>query len=59
MTNNHLILLVPRAGIEPAQPQGPRDFKSLNCAFTTFHNISGNAYIPLTFAIFSTILVSR
>ena len=24
-----LILLVPGAGIEPAQPQGPRDFKSL------------------------------
>jgi hypothetical protein len=23
------IYMVPRAGIEPAQPQGPRDFKSL------------------------------
>ncbi|MDQ1329928.1 MAG: hypothetical protein QG578_191 [Thermodesulfobacteriota bacterium] len=26
---NPLILLVPRARIELAQPQGPRDFKSL------------------------------
>jgi hypothetical protein len=27
-TNKPLILLVPGAGIEPAQPQGPRDFKT-------------------------------
>ena len=26
---NHCYYLVPGAGIEPAQPQGPRDFKSL------------------------------
>ena len=26
---NPLSLLVPGAGVEPAQPQGPRDFKSL------------------------------
>ena len=31
---NYLIFLVPGAGIEPAQPQGPRDFKSL--ASTSF-----------------------
>ncbi len=24
-----ILLMVPGAGIEPAQPQGPRDFKSL------------------------------
>jgi hypothetical protein len=28
-THNHLISLVPGAGIEPAQLQEPRDFKSL------------------------------
>ena|ERR1035437_5353890 len=32
-----LILLVPGAGIEPAQPQGPRDFKSLLWHITYFH----------------------
>jgi hypothetical protein len=34
---NSLILLVPRAGLEPAQPQGPRDFKSL---YLYFHHLS-------------------
>ena len=29
MLANPLILLVPRAGIEPARGQAPRDFKSL------------------------------
>ena len=28
-TDNPFIFMVPGAGIEPAQPQGPRDFKSL------------------------------
>ena len=29
-----LILLVPGAGIEPAQPLGPRDFKSLASTYS-------------------------
>ena len=29
VSTNLFIILVPGAGIEPAQPQGPRDFKSL------------------------------
>ena len=31
---NSLILLVPGAGIEPAQPLGPRDFKSLASTYS-------------------------
>ena len=43
---NSLFLLVPGAGIEPAQPLGPRDFKSLAStysatrAFALFSRIS-------------------
>ena len=32
MLANPLILLVPGAGIEPALPYGPRDFKPINSA---------------------------
>jgi len=35
---NPLILLVPRAGIEPARGQAPRDFKSQNCWHVTQRN---------------------
>jgi hypothetical protein len=30
ISSKALLFLVPGAGIEPAQPQGPRDFKSKN-----------------------------
>ena len=33
---NSLFLLVPGAGIEPAQPLGPRDFKSYKGSFLWF-----------------------
>ena len=31
---NSLILMVPGAGIEPAQPLGPRDFNSLASTYS-------------------------
>ena len=38
---------MPGAGIEPAQPQGPRDFKSLLLNFRMFHDISDNRHNSL------------
>jgi len=39
--------VVPGARIELAQPQGPRDFKSLLLSIRMLHDLSGNTYFTL------------
>ena len=55
MLANPLILLVPGAGIEPAQPLRPRDFKSLASTYS-----ATRAYVVLPeFALSELIAESR
>ena len=54
MLVNLSILLVPGAGIEPAQPQGPRDFKSLastNSATQALYKVFFNHLMNLCQAV--------
>ena len=48
-----LKMLVPGAGIEPAQPLGPRDFKSLLQKISSNGESLGNSGFPLFYCGFA------
>ena len=54
LNNSKKYVMVPGAGIEPAQPQGPRDFKSLastNSATQALELKGDGAYIILALGV--------